>query len=110
MVNTFKASYEYLEANNTVHTIDIVYLADTPVEAMNASVRFWEGRNKAMPEYFHEALCVTVYPYVIAPISTDGRIQGGIGMRLFEWKCDNFGGHTLQEFVQYMTQKLARAA
>jgi len=107
MVLAYKASYEYLTADNTVQTLNTVYLAATPAAAMDASVRFWEGRNKAMPEWFHEALCVTVYPYEIGEISANGALLGGIGFRLFEWKCDNFGGHTLREFASYMAQRVA---
>lgn len=103
----YSASYEFLTDENECRSTTITYLASDEAEAMKASVRFWKGRNENLPDWFNKILCVKVYPQAIGEIEADGTLQTRLGFRFMEWKYDT-AGMELEDFVEYMAQKLAR--
>lgn len=103
---TFKASYEYRANGQRVRASDITYIAENEIEAARSFERFWDNRQREVPEWFGELLAVKIYQVTIRPIAEDGSYQNRNSLFNFEWKCDM--GWTYDDRVNYLIAQKER--
>jgi len=91
LVSIYEAIYEYRNHDGGVHSTDIIYTADDAKEAVRAAGRFWDGRQRNVPDHFGKVICVKVHPRTLGPIGDDGQLHNGRGLFGYEWKIDTAG-------------------
>jgi hypothetical protein len=98
----FKAafSYPHPELHGTETGMDIIFEADSesPKIAAEDALRFYRGRQKAMPEYFGALWCLKLYRFRPSKIALDGNIGPSISFPIFEWKHD--WGHSIETHLE----------
>jgi hypothetical protein len=85
----------------TAHDSNIIFNAQNDEEAVLSSLRFFNLRQKNVPEYFGELLSIQVYQYKICPISNKGDLDTHISQLAFNWKVGHFSHEiTLEEAIK----------
>lgn len=87
-VTCFESVFEFSTPTGSTSQLRVQMTALNKKQAVIDSIRFWEGRHKAVPEYFHEILAVQVFTKTIGPIDGKGMATGKNGPQFFEWKTD----------------------
>lgn len=104
-VHCYSAVFEFLRDDKQVRTTDIDFTATNRSEAIRAAARFWDGRNKALPEHYHRLLCYKVYGKTIAEIGAAGEYRSMNGFNFFEYKVDT-AGLPLADYIEYRCREL----
>lgn len=86
-------------------SIDVKFMAPGPEHAVRAAVRFWEGRQRNMPEHLGNLYCIKVASYLIGPIAEDGSLTNPGNFDFFEYKRDT-AGLPLADYVEYRCAQL----
>lgn len=97
--HTFTASYEYRDGEGQVVGTTINFRDRGPDLAIRSSVRWWNARHEAAPEWFAELLCIKLGFLNIGPIDETGRLSPPYGGTFFEYKCDTAGA-PLDDYVE----------
>lgn len=76
----------------------IQYTADNVVAAVEAALRFFKGRQRAVAWHFGELWCIKVSMDRFGPIARDGALVPPHSIPFFEWKIDH--GITLEQKIE----------
>lgn len=107
IINTYAAYYDFVNADHEGRSIDIKFVAPGPDHAVRAAIRFWEGRQRNMPEHFCSLYSIKVANYLIGPIAEDGSLTNPGNFDFFEYKADT-AGLPLAEYVEYRCSQIER--
>lgn len=91
LVSVFSASYEYARDDRSVTSMEVQFTAADEFDAIVSAIRFWMGRQHAMPTYFNKLFAVKVGKDTIGPIDASGSMFNGTDFPFFEWKIDSRG-------------------
>ncbi|MCV9964254.1 hypothetical protein OIU34_20420 [Pararhizobium sp. BT-229] len=91
LVSVFKANYEYARDDGSVSSTSVQFTAVDEFDAITSAIRFWMGRQKAIPDNFNQLFAVSITNQTIGPISASGSLFNGTGFSFFEWKIDSRG-------------------
>ncbi|MCS4088476.1 hypothetical protein [Rhizobium sp. BK176] len=91
VVHAFSAAYEHASADRSVRHISAEFTATDEFDAISSAIRFWMGRQNAMPDFFGRLYSVKISRVAFGPINADGSMVNGNGFPFFEWKIDAHG-------------------
>lgn len=108
-VRVYAADFEYTEqdAPRSYRVMTQQFTAPSPIEAIEAAARFWNGRVQAWPEYFGTLLCLKIRTLTIGPIDAEGRAGVVNNFPFFEFKIDT-AGMPFSEYVGFRSAQLKR--
>lgn len=102
------AEFEYRNDLRELRTLTLIFQSNGYASAILDVVRYWAGRQRAMPDVFAQLLCVKVFAYTVPTIREDGTLSGPhLGLFNAEWKIDT-AGRSLEAWAEAEAVKYAR--
>lgn len=96
--SVFHAIYEHSDDTGRGTSTEVRFTAEDEYDAISSAVRFWMGRQAAIPDFFNHLYCVKIWRERFGSIADDGAMFNGSSFPIFEWKIDA-AGVALEIFV-----------